>query len=239
MSCRGLVLRHLEQLAPGELFTTRDLLGYGRRNAVDKTTHYLVKQGYISRLAYGVFVVTHTSRESYTAAEIAECKARAFGKTAYVNGKNLISLRRASGFDLDAGPIGKDRADYPGLDSYLFSATSSSSQFAARVGAVDEGGGLIRVRYCCAKLLRHKDSKVGRAIRAFVAKGRLALDRMQLEMTLGQFSPRELMELRMANAWMPYWLSNQLITEQSAVLSALRFSAERKRAKEARAEGAA
>lgn len=78
--CRALIRKHLSLLKPGEIFTTRDLLSYGRRSAVDKTLCLMVQAGYLTRLAFGVFVITHTSKPFYTVAEIVQRKALAFGK---------------------------------------------------------------------------------------------------------------------------------------------------------------
>jgi hypothetical protein len=87
--CRALIRKHLSLLKPGEIFTTRDLLSYGRRSAVDKTLVLMVQSGYLTRLAYGVFVVSHTSKPFYTVAEIVERKALAFGKVLYIHGSNF------------------------------------------------------------------------------------------------------------------------------------------------------
>lgn len=87
--CRALIRKHLSLLKPGEIFTTRDLLSYGRRSAVDKTLVLMVQSGYLTRLAFGVFVVTHTSKPFYTVAEIVERKALAFGKVLYIHGSNF------------------------------------------------------------------------------------------------------------------------------------------------------
>jgi hypothetical protein len=85
----------LSLLKPGEIFTTRDLLSYGRRSAVDKTLVLMVQSGYLTRLAFGVFVVTHTSKAFYTVAEIVERKALAFGKVLYIHGSNF-KIKRGS-----------------------------------------------------------------------------------------------------------------------------------------------
>lgn len=87
--CRALIRKHLSLLKPGEIFTTRDLLSYGRRSAVDKTLVLMVQSGYLTRLAFGVFVITHTSKPFYTVAEIVERKALAFGKVLYIHGSNF------------------------------------------------------------------------------------------------------------------------------------------------------
>lgn len=83
------------------------------------------------------------------------------------------------------------------------------------------------VRYCCAKLLKHGDSNIGKSIRALVALGWGQISRDIVASMLRQLNFKEQAELRMANAWMPYWLSDLLITQQSAIASANRFRASR------------
>ena len=75
-----LVKRHVNKLAGGQIFTTRDLLAYGPRQIIDNMTSRLVKKGAIRRLAYGVFMKPHRDNYEPTALEIAKAKMRAWGK---------------------------------------------------------------------------------------------------------------------------------------------------------------
>lgn len=75
----------------GDMFTTRELLRYGNRNAIDQVTYRLVKAGIIIRLAWGVFV----RQEDYTGEdlpgpmEVARVKARAFSREVFILGEDL------------------------------------------------------------------------------------------------------------------------------------------------------
>lgn len=254
-SCRALIRKHLALLKPGEIFTTRDLLSYGRRTAVDGTTYQLVKDGYLTRLAFGVFVVTHTCNRSYTAEEVVTRKALAFGKVLYAHAKNFtvqvgrpirlfiqpaanpaIASSNAASSTHSAGPppeSSEPQNSSPsgseaelGSEQFFFSCQSTSSSFIFRRG-IRAKIDLAMVRYCCAKLLKHGDSNIGKSIRALVALGWGQISRNIVASMLVQLNFKEQAELRMANAWMPYWLSDLLITEQSAIASANRFRASR------------
>jgi hypothetical protein len=49
--CTEFISRHINQLAPTEIFTTREVLMYGSRSAVDSTLGRMVASGHIHRLA--------------------------------------------------------------------------------------------------------------------------------------------------------------------------------------------
>lgn len=245
--CRALIRKHLSLLKPGEIFTTRDLLSYGRRSAVDKTLFLMVQAGYLTRLAFGVFVITHTSKSFYTVAEIVQRKALAFGKTIYTHASNFkvnrgrrvnIKFRSAKVIqgDINTAELVSSHTDNsqaltlrhehrePQTDQqqYPFSCSTSSSSFRFRCGLM-RNVNLAMVRYCCTKLLKHGDTNVGLTIRGLVAIGPKAIDDDIVQAAVNQLHYKEQAELRMANAWMPHWLSNRLITVQSAIDSVLRF----------------
>lgn len=249
--CRTLIRKHLSLLKPGEIFTTRDLLSYGRRNTIDKATYDFVKAGYITRLAFGVFVVTHKSRKSYTVAEIVTRKAIAFGKAVHAHGKNFvvqkgwrikINIHATHGQSTTGSPDPDIlntttepltyRAGFtysgppPGMKEFPFSCQASSSSFRFRSGGMNKID-LAIVRNCCAKLLKHGDSNIGKAIRSLVFCGRKNAGEDLVLDVLRQLNYKEQIDLRMASAWMPYWLSNFLVTDQSAIASVKRFQAAR------------
>ena len=251
VDCRALIRKHLSLLKPGEIFTTRDLLSYGRRNTVDKATHDFVKAGYLTRLAFGVFVVTHTSRAAYTVAEIVTRKAIAFGKAVHTHGQNFgvkkgwrikITIHTTQGKaqktwqNEDPANTCTAQVKYfqnfiysgppPDMKEFLFSCQASSSSFRLRSGARNKID-LALVKTCCAKLLKHGDSSIGKAIRALVYAGPRNVNEDVVLDVLQQLNYKEQTELRMASAWMPYWLSNLLITDQSAIASVRRFQSAR------------
>lgn len=72
----------------GDMFTTRELLCYGNRNAIDQILFRLVKAGIIIRLAWGVFVRQEDYEDSGiplpSPMEVAREKARAFCREVYI-----------------------------------------------------------------------------------------------------------------------------------------------------------
>jgi hypothetical protein len=71
------ILSHIMQLRADSIFTTREVLQYGRRSAVDQCLYLLVKKNMIRRLASGVFIRDPHANPSVE--EIARIKAAAFG----------------------------------------------------------------------------------------------------------------------------------------------------------------
>jgi len=86
MATTSNIRRHIFRLPKGRPFTTRDLLGYGSRSAVDHALFRLVKSGMIVRLARGVFVMVDAMSQIPTVLEVARVKARSFGKQIAVHG---------------------------------------------------------------------------------------------------------------------------------------------------------
>jgi hypothetical protein len=76
----SMIRRFISLLEEGEIFTTRDVLQFGIRNAVDRALSRLVLSGRIIRLARGVFVRDTLVPRKYSDLEIATAKARAFGR---------------------------------------------------------------------------------------------------------------------------------------------------------------
>jgi hypothetical protein len=72
---------YVKSISHGKLFTTRDLLGFGKRAAVDQATHRAVKSGEWQRTARGVFCKKESAVPyMFDRLEVMKCKAIAFGK---------------------------------------------------------------------------------------------------------------------------------------------------------------
>ncbi len=87
--CTGYINRHLHQLSSTEIFTTRHMLIYGTRSAIDSALSRMVANGQIFRLARGVFVKSLSGKP--TLAQIVEAKLKAFGGKIAVHGMNILS----------------------------------------------------------------------------------------------------------------------------------------------------
>lgn len=80
MQTISLIRTRLIEVPVEHLFTTRDMLVYGTRGAVDQALNRLVRQGEISRIAPGVFVKPSVDYHEAAPHEIAMVKAHSWGK---------------------------------------------------------------------------------------------------------------------------------------------------------------
>jgi hypothetical protein len=75
-------------LNPDELFTTRDLLHYGPRGAIDQTIRRLIKEETIERVSRGVFARSG-GKNQFSPYDIAKLKAESFGRKIMVHAKDV------------------------------------------------------------------------------------------------------------------------------------------------------
>lgn len=83
------VRRFINKLPPRRIFVTRELLTYGTRKSIDWLTWSMVAEEELVRLARGVFVKYEEGMKMPSMQEIAEAKARAFGKLIIPTMKSL------------------------------------------------------------------------------------------------------------------------------------------------------
>jgi hypothetical protein len=79
-SAASRVRNQIRNFGAGVVFTTRQLLKLGTRNAVDHTLSRLVRQKIIRRVAAGVFILVAAASHTPSADEIAIAKAAAFNR---------------------------------------------------------------------------------------------------------------------------------------------------------------
>jgi hypothetical protein len=79
VSTPELIRNHIEEQSPETLITTRAMIGYGTRKAVDCTISALVKKGILKRVARGVFA-KRERKSPVTIEEVATVKANSFGR---------------------------------------------------------------------------------------------------------------------------------------------------------------
>jgi len=139
------VARHVNRLTHGQLFTTRDLLSYGTRSAVDQAVSKLIQLGYMKRLARGVFVrLSGAGVPNVSVTEVALAKAAAFGK-------QILTWSSDRCHQL----LGKGITE----SQTIFASSGCSSQF--RFGNV-----VIRYKAICGRKFKLGDSKAGRTLRS-------------------------------------------------------------------------
>jgi hypothetical protein len=182
------VARHVNKLTHGQLLTTRDLLSYGTRSAVDQAVAKLVRLGYIKRLARGVFVrLTEFRVPDVSAAEVAETKAAAFGKQILPWGadgcKNSVN-------------------DGSGQPQVMFASSGCTSQF--RFGDM-----IVCYRAVSARKFNLGVSKVGRSLRTLWQLGRRLCDAHSVMDAVRGFYRSDFDEIRrpVAASLLPAWLT--------------------------------
>jgi hypothetical protein len=86
--CTEYIERHIRRLPPTQIFTTREVLRYGPRGAVDQALYRMVRIGFIVRLARGVFV--RDASQKPTLYEIVSAKAQAWGKIIVTHAERVL-----------------------------------------------------------------------------------------------------------------------------------------------------
>lgn len=89
MSSSVYVRRFIYSLKQGQTFTTKDVLKFGSRRAVDCTLKRLVEKGQITRLSSGVFRYGAETEPLPSPLEVAAIKAKAYGKKLTMHGDDL------------------------------------------------------------------------------------------------------------------------------------------------------
>src|SRR5271163_787705 len=87
--CTAFIRRFVFNFPLDQIFTTRDCLKFGLRNAVHVALFRLVEEGIIIRLARGVFIREGSNLKNIGPWEVAEAKAKAFGKEIAKHGAKI------------------------------------------------------------------------------------------------------------------------------------------------------
>jgi hypothetical protein len=75
MSCHGEILNFISALPSGAWFATQQVLNLGTREAIDQCLYRLVKCGYLTRIAWGLFTL-RTTEQTFEPLAVAKFKAR-------------------------------------------------------------------------------------------------------------------------------------------------------------------
>ena len=180
--CTGYINRHLHQLSSTEIFTTRHMLIYGTRSAIDSALSRMVANGQIFRLARGVFVKSLSGKP--TLAQIVEAKLKAFSGKIAVHAKNILSSFH----------LAKE-------DSHTFAKNGSSSSF-------DTIRGRAILKNQCARKMRLYQEEAGRAAIALWHLRDYWIDRA-VDVVTALFKRSDKEVLLLASSLMPAWLNNE------------------------------
>lgn len=182
---------HIEYLHDDEIFTTRDLLYCGGRNAVDLTLSKMVRTKQIMRIARGVFVKFVESISSISLYDIAVAKAKGFGNHIYRYGRSAA---------LQMGIIktfhGKD-------NEYLFYTSGCSTSFKCE-------NNTIRLVAACSRKRLLPESQPGELLKAVWHFGwpNFSILRLRARYIFATLSHEEKFELRSMVRKLPPWVIN-------------------------------
>ena len=198
MSASNMVLRFINSLPDHRIFTTREVLHFGSRNAIDVCLFKLVKDEKIRRLARGVFVRNDYPVKFFSITEIALTKAASFGKKISIAGSEAA---------IRTGLLTREEAKKE--SSVVYYTTGCSSSFRS---------GIYRVKFisACPRKNNLSVSKIGDFLRGYwyMGQGRIKAPLKELmRISKGMLrTEREL--LKKMIRIMPIWMADELIPER-------------------------
>lgn len=201
MSTIDQIRQHISELPPHKLFTTRDLLNYGTRSAVDNAIHKLVKFSEIVRVVPGVFRSPHRN-EIVGITELAQVKAKSFGRT-------IVSY--AEDVAIDLGLVVEQDAN----GEFFFATDGRTSSF--RFGPLK-----IHLKGTSPRKMALGDSRVGKTIRALCYLGQERVSDGLIELATSWLTESEREESGSLCAFMPAWLSSFFCVFFKRPVSAIR-----------------
>jgi Family of unknown function (DUF6088) len=186
MCTSAFIKRHIFSLPKGIIFSTRQMLNYGRRSAVDQCLYRLVKTGRIIRLAWGLFMVDDPNVTMPSSRQVATEKARAFSKqilTDAVDAAQHLGLIK----------LGNSKTTY--------AIQGHSSQF-------KYGETTIHFKGICQRKIALGDQPVGLAIKALWQYGKTHCHQIDMIGTTAQLNRPQHLEFRQSCQLMPVWMTN-------------------------------
>lgn len=192
MQTESKIRRFISRKSKNEIFTTRQLLCFGRRAEVDQTTYRMVKDGELHRLAWGVFVIEGSDLSQITDEQIATAKALAFKR-------EIVEHATDAGERLQIGG--------PPTPGPTFSTRARSSSFLNRLTRVR-----IYFKGVSARKFVMAGSVTGDILRSLwnLSERGLTDDVMDIATTIMNASHRA--QLPAFAALMPGWLHEQFVS---------------------------
>lgn len=177
----------------GKLFTTRDLLSYGKRGAVDQATRRMVNKRILQRVARGVFCkIGVTGDFCFPAWEVARTKAEAFGRQV----ATLCSLLPDQ------------------LGELAFAVASDAALVTSGTSKFEAASAVVSLDSAAHRKIRLGDTKAGSTARAvwrsFPHPGR-GKGKHLSELFLSWLSLAELEELCGQSRFLPAWINDCLV----------------------------
>jgi hypothetical protein len=179
------IRRHILRLPEGAIFSTREMLNYGRRSAVDQCLRRLVKSGRIIRLAWGLFMKDDVGTNKPSPLTVAKEKARAFGRKLMIDAADAAKLLGLTSF-------GNEQI------TYAIQGNSSSFKY---------GKMTIHLKGTCARKMSLGDDPVGLAIKALWRLGQKYCKQNNLSLATKKFTRPDRLQFKQSFHLMPAWLA--------------------------------
>jgi Family of unknown function (DUF6088) len=183
---KSMVGRFVSLLEVGRIFTTREVLCYGFRAAIDQILSRFVKQGRIRRLARGVFVKDPSNKMFFSDFEIAKVKAESFGRRISKHPDNIgISLGIKDGKE----------------DNSTFSIDGRTSRF--RIG-----NRTITLKETSTRRMKLSETHSGQVLRALCQLGSRFVDRYIISTSQKDYTRFDRIDHQNNIQFIPSWLSD-------------------------------
>jgi hypothetical protein len=183
--CTSYILNHIRNLPATQIFTTREVLIYGKRPAVDSALSRMIASGFITRLAQGVFI-RDDSKEP-TKADIVQAKLKAFQSYVGIHAANILH-------ELSIFMFGNENT---------YAKYGSSSSFNTYKGRV-------YLKNICGRKMSLCQILAGRMAYAlwYLGNGSEIILNKSIQMTAEKLNRRDKELFWMAGALMPAWLND-------------------------------
>ncbi len=177
--------RFIAQLDTGELFTTRDLLGFGSRAAIDQCIYRLVKSSRILRVMRGVFIRNDPGIKLPPIEAVAKVKIESFGRKFF-----MAPVNAARKLQIEEG----------NHDETIYATDGNSTAF-------HYNGVRITVVGLAQRKLAFGDTRVGLAIRAMWHLGESRLSEPLFCKAMHSFFRPDKEQIRKNIGILPSWIA--------------------------------
>jgi len=188
----------------GKIVFRRELLGYGRKKAIDTVLGRLVDRGVITRLARGVYIYPDLSKPLPSVAQIAEAKIAIFARRVE-NSVFQEELRRAR-FNARRGlPVKESEASsQPAV--LVYETDGCPSQFWIHP-VQDRPAVLVRLIRRASRKMYFDNTAAGKAIKKLWILGKDKVTVETIVETIEWLTRKDKQQFFSAHHWMPDWLS--------------------------------
>lgn len=194
------IRQSISEFKSREPFTPSSFVGLGSRAAIDQTLMRLAKEGYINRVARGIYVLAEVSRFGLKAMPepqaVAEMVARQEGAQIGIHGAEAVRQFGLS-TQMPTQPV--------------FCTTGSSKR-------IQMGGLSIRLDHVAPRKLVLGDRPAGQALSALWYLGKEHVTPETFEKIRNKISPAEFSALVHARVAMPGWMAAALRGYESTIL---------------------